>query len=186
MPVSVFSTSRKNNPPVNRGINLVPTDLKESPRNRTVKKFLSATSSLLLVLYTLVLAGLFGFSFFLNGQAKQLEATNSILVNDVKKLQDKEELLLTLKNRASLARKIYAENPGSTELFDKVIALVPPDVSLVGAETKETSIVITASSANPLSIQKFLSSIEQAKINNVMVQTLTSALGAYTVAVSVQ
>lgn len=186
MAIPIIST-HKNNSGSNRGINLVPQDLKETPRKRTVKKLLSRTSVILFVVYTLALAGLFGFSFFLTGQANQLESTNSALIGDVKKMQDTEELLHTVKNRANLARKIYADNaPSSTQLFDKIIELVPQDLTIIGVETKETSVILSAASKTPIPIQNFLTRLENAKINNVAVQTLTSAFGQYAITIHMQ
>lgn len=170
-----------------KGINLVPQDLKETPRKKTLKKLLSRTSFIFIGVYTLALAGLFGFSFILNSQAKALENTNKQLSSDVTKMQNKEELLHTIKNRADLARKIYANtSPQAAETFDKVVELVPGDMSIVGAETKDFAVLLSVRSTNPASVNNFLTSLENAKLKDVAVQTITSAFGQYAVTVHVQ
>ena len=169
------------------GINLVPQALKETPKRRTVRRVLSRTSSILLGAYMFALILLFGFSFFLSTRAGGLEATNSKLVSDVIALSEKEILLHTIKNRTDLARKIYSNaTPQSAELFDRVVELVSGDVSIIGAETKEGAVTLSVVSKNPLAIQNFLVGLENAKLRDVAVQTLTSAYGLYTVTVHIQ
>lgn len=187
MSVTLPDNTKKHPSISSRGINLVPQDLKETPRSRTVKKILSRTSFLLIGLYTFALIGLFTFSFILNSQAKKLESTNAALVSDVTKMQSKEELLHTIKNRTGLARKIFANtSPQAAENFDRVVELVPGDMSIVGAETKDNAVLLSARSANPASVQNFLASLENAKLKDVAVQTITSAFGGYAVTVHVQ
>ena len=187
MSTSLPDNTKKHPPLSSRGINLVPQDLKETPRNRTIKKVLSRTSFLLIGLYTFALIGLFAFSFVLNTQAKKLETTNTALVSDVTKMQAKEELLHTIKNRTGLARKIFANtSPQAAENFDKVVELVPGDMSIVGTETKDNAVLLSARSANPASLQNFLTSLENAKLKDVAVQTITSAFGGYTITIHVQ
>jgi len=174
-------------PGARTGINLVPQDLKETPKRRTVRRVLSRTSFLLLAAYMFALILLFGFSFFLSTRAKVLEGTNSKLVSDVTALSEKEILLHTIKNRTDLARKIYSNSTlQSIELFDRVVGLVPGDVSIIGAETKEGAVTLSAESKNPSAIQNFLVSLENASARGIAVQTLTSAYGLYSVTVHVQ
>ncbi|MDO8452530.1 MAG: hypothetical protein Q7S79_02140 [bacterium] len=183
--MALFSPARKVG--TRTSINLVPQDLKETPKRRTARRVLSRTSSVLLGAYMFALVLLFGFSFFLSSRVKGLEGTNTKLVSDVTALSEKEILLHTIKNRTDLARKIYSNTtPQSAELFDRVVELVPGDVSIIGAETKEGAVTLSAVSKNPSAIQNFLVSLENAKLRDVAVQTLTSAYGQYMVTVHVQ
>lgn len=170
------------------GINLAPQEVAEFPKKRVAKRILTQTSFVFIGLYTLVMIGLFVSSFFFSQKVDKLEDTNSQLTREVSSLKDKEQMLHTLKNRTGLARKVFVNTSSfvSSETFERVLGLVPSDASITGAETREASVVISVSSQNPLAIQSFLESLENAKFRDVAVQTMISTSGQYSVTVHIQ
>lgn len=172
---------------VDQGINLIPKEYKESPRGKSLKKLLSNTSFLFIGLYTLVLICLFAFTFYLNYVSNNRQAVNSKIIQEISQMQTVEELLHTIKNRTEIARNIFAgASPIATENFDKIIKLIPEDLSITVIETNDKSVLLSVYTSNLMSIEKFLTVLEKANLKSVSLSSLTSVSGNYSVNINVQ
>ncbi len=168
-----------------KSINLLTSDFKE-PKSY---KFVSKTSIIILSVYIVILVLVFGASFFLNTQKNKQTARVNELITSIQQKKESEELLVTLKNRVSVAQTLYAKGaPSPSELINRMVALLPQGVSLLNltvGEGGEINMVVTADSST--GIAEFLNKVKGGELTSVIMNTLTlNSDGEYVVSLNIR
>jgi hypothetical protein len=160
-----------------KAINLLTSDFEEPKSYR----FISKTSIIFLVGYITLLIIVFGVSFFLNTQKNNRVTEVNQLISSVQQKKDIEELIVTIKNRTSVAQTIYAKGaPSPSELVNNIISLLPSSVSLLNLTVNnDGEIIVIVTSKNSAGIIEYLDKVRNAKLTSVVMNTIALNTDGY-------
>lgn len=152
--------------------------LSEEYRQPKNYKFLTRLSVGVLSVYLFVLLLLGGVLFFFFTQKSSLAQKNNQLIAQVQNEKETESMLVTLKNRVSVAQVIFGKSaPSPTDLVTTITSLFPQDVTLSSIDVdKDGKITLVAKSAKSSAVSTLLNKLKDNQLNSVMLNTL--ALGS--------
>lgn len=142
-------------------INLLPVDLGAGrdvlKASKAINKFVTGVASLFMVILFLA----FGFLFFISRQTANKTASNEALKQQVRSLENTEQKLILVKDRAQKIKTILAQKNATENVtkVSKVLASLPIQVALEDAEIDINQAKFTVVSDNSLGMASFLTNI---------------------------
>lgn len=148
------------------GVNLLE-QRKVSPGESQSRRRLKRLGVIVLLVYTLCIAILFAFSFYLTTTQKKLNSEKQQVEAKIKNFEKRESLALDLKRRAEMIGKILAsrENVQKKEVSQEQLlawikSITIPGISLTKISLGEAEITFEAEAANALVLGEFLDQLQ--------------------------
>jgi len=155
-------------------INLLTERFRRPGRLELGAQNLRKVSIAVLGIYILVLFLMFGGFLFLSQQEGEKRAKNETLVSDVSRLKNREGLLLTLKNRASVAQKFFTENSSErSQKVGQVVSLLGDDAQVTEVDSQKEKLVLTAVANDSNSLRLILPTLKSLDVNTAVLTTLS-------------
>lgn len=171
-----------------RGINLAGAPDTAKVKKTKVEGLVKRTSFIVLGVYLLALASLFGTNFFFAARLSTLARTGETLKSQIKALSQTETLLQTVKNRTDLASSAIDTSPQAPDrLLAQVSTMLPPggQIAEVTAQKDKFNVSVTLPDSQTLSV--FLKNVTTSQFSSIELQSLTlNTTGNYTVAVQIK
>jgi len=165
------------------GVNLLE-QRKVSPGESQSRRRFKRWGVIVLLVYTLCIAILFTFSFYLTTTQKRLNSEKQQVEAKIKNFEKRESLALDLKRRAETIGKILAsrENVKKREVSEEQLlawikSMAIPGISLTKISLSQAQITLEAEAANALVLGEFLDQLQltEKKILYLNLDTLSRA-----------
>lgn len=154
-------------------INLLPQEYRPSGKIQKLARALNRTSVGILGLYILALIALFGGLFFLSNTRAKLEDENQQLANRIEALKTREGILLSLRDRARLAREVFAQAAGAEELVQDVVEGLPAEVAISEISADRQALVVVARAPDSTALAASLEQLKKSQFSQVVLNSLS-------------
>lgn len=168
------------------GINLLPQEFREPGKLQEVRKLLSKTTAGLLIAYLVIVLAIATLLFIFSRQLRSLSQENEMLGARIDALRQREGFVASLKNRTSLARKIFTEAPAPEDRVDKVFSLLPAGVEILEMTAEGTTLVVSLRTPTSQDFAALLERVRGGSFGKVVLKTLNlSGQGGYILSLEV-
>lgn len=125
-------------------INLLQEQLQESERTILLKKYLGILSPIVLVVFSVLVIGVFVFSIMQSVKAKEMETKIKNTESNIQSLSESESYLRGIKIKLTSVNKIIKEQIDYAKIVSEIQETTPPDInftnlSLTGDKLVEIS-----------------------------------------------
>ncbi len=154
-------------------INLLPKEVLTA-RSRSVKVTLAYKISIvLLIILAIVTSTILSVRFSQKIRLQQAQDQTKNLENKISALNQREQQLITIKQKLASIAQLTGGDKAEKELFDKMVSLVPPEMTITEAMVDpKGTMEISATTTSLPAIDTFIKAIEiQMKTSN-MIQKL--------------
>lgn len=142
------------------GINLLPKE-KATPQQKKVVAKITGVFIGILILYVLIVAGLFSYGSYLSIQGDSVKKQTAETETQIKNAQKKEILELALKNRMTEVNKIITSRTSYSNYLEKLQNLAPQGTNFGSFEFKKGMISAVGSSANVVAVNNFIANLKK-------------------------
>lgn len=172
-------------------INLVPQEERVTERFESLKRRLSATSVVLLVLTAVLTLGVLVFFTTQVSKRTQLLSEVGESAQAINSYKSAEELLVVTKDKVGLSEKVFGQRQEYNQTFDDFAKLVPQGVYFTDIKFSEGKITLNGKAKSSAEVAGLVSSLLSAEgskiVSNITLDTLTAdETGAYTFSMQAQ
>lgn len=162
-------------------INLLPQEFRQRQNKlRVLRTLLTKTSTVLLILYLVVLLAIVGTLTFFSRRLASVDLENQTRVSQINSLRVKEGLLLSLRNRTDFAKKIFSQTSSPEETVDKLVSLLPGGVQMIEVSAQESELSLTLQADSSQSLVSFFDNLRSSNLRRVNISSLNqSGQGGY-------
>ncbi|MBI4029226.1 MAG: hypothetical protein HY376_02575 [Candidatus Blackburnbacteria bacterium] len=156
------------------GINLVGQVSKQEAQNKRLVSVLKRTSFIVLAVYFVVLAIVFGVRFLFAREEASLVLQGKTVTNQIKALNTSETLLNTVKNRTAIAGRIIDTSPQAPEkLFVEVTSVLPAGAKIMQVEASSDSFNVTIETPDSKTLSQVFSAITASQFTSIELSSLS-------------
>lgn len=167
-------------------INLLIQEFRGPSRLQVARQLLTRTSAVFLIFYIILVFAVVATLFFFNRQLQTLNNRNSALTGEINALRETEGTLLFLKNRAKLAKNVFAQS-SSDEIVGKVVALVSPGIEITEVTSEDEAFLITLRAPNSQNLVSFLQILKEQDFETVILSSLNqTGAGGYLISLEIK
>jgi hypothetical protein len=142
------------------GINLLPKE-KATPQQKKVVAKISMVLIGILILYVIIVAGLFSYGSFLSMQSSSVKKETNDTEVQIKNAQKKEILELALKLRIKEVNTLITERTSYSNYLTKLQSLAPQGTGFGSFEFKKGIISTAGSSTNVITVNDFINNLKK-------------------------
>lgn len=158
-------------------INLLPSEYRPSGKIQKLARALNRASVGILGLYILALIALFAGLFFLTNNRAKLEGENQELESRIEALRTREGILLSLRDRAKLAKEVFAQAAGAEEFVEDVVEGLPAGVVISEISADRQALVLIARAPDSEILAQSFEQLKKAQFAKVVLNSLSHTTG---------
>lgn len=114
---------------VTKEINLLQIYLQESESERKVKKLIKILSPIVLLVFVLIVIGVYSFSVIQSAQANSLNSKISNVLNTIQSQSQTESYYQGIKLKLNLVKEIFSDQIDYAEVTEQLQKISPPDIT---------------------------------------------------------
>lgn len=167
--------------PKKPGINLLPTEFRESGKLTRAKNLLKRTSFAVLGIYLISLTFLVGANFFLSSIENDRRENHAQKVQEVEALAAQEKLTLVAKERVKIAQNIFTTlSVTPVDLIQETLSSISPGILITQLEASEGTVNLAALAQNSSSLDFFFerfgeqfNTVEESRFTSILLDGLS-------------
>ena len=170
------------------GINLVGQASKKEVQNKRLTSVLKRTSFIVLAVYFVALAFVFGVKVLFSRKDASLVLEGQNLAKQIKVLSASETLLNTVKNRTALAGKIIDNSPQAPEkLLVEVISMLPIGATVIQVDAQPDNFNVLIETPDSKTLTQIFSAITASQFTSIELSSLNlTDTGVYNASLNIR